>query len=358
MKNIFTPHISTFLLASLLPLNAFAGAPGQDDEGGISLESATEYTRQLEQNRNQQEDKGHSAYQGTHFSLKIMQATMKGSKFGKDDASDVDILAVANSNGGMFSQLRLVPQEMTTTKFMFGAMRQLSSDSQLMLMVPYVEKEMKTRTYNAGGTAIGNFETKASGLGDIALALTTRLPNANAGKWMAGAKISFPTGSIKEGDRVYTPAGSWTHARLPYTMQLGTGTVDFTPSLKGEFDAGDWQVLTGFSVTTRLGRNAEDYSYGDEVNLSLGVARAFDNIKTKLMLDVTSASKITGKDDQITAPVQSAQTGFYGGQRATLTANMQFDRFTAFVSVPVYEDLNGPQMSLDNKFGVSTNFNF
>lgn len=369
MKQPYILPFSALFFAGMMPLQAMAGAPGQEDEGGYSLESAAAYTRQLEQNRNQHNHHDHHAthashgaqgdHGGIHFSFKLMQGEMRGSKIGKDDASDAQILSVANSNGGMFSQLRIVPQEMTTTKYMFGAMTRLSGGSHLMLMVPYVEKKMKLRTYNAGSMPIGNFETNTSGMGDIAISLAKRLDNPSAGQWVLGGKISLPTGSIKESDRTYAPTGMWMHSRLPYAMQLGTGTVDVTPNLKGSFKAGDWQLLTGFSFTTRLGRNAQGYTYGDEVNLSMGVARAFDDIKTSLVLDMKSVGRINGKDDLISAPVQSAQTGFYGGQRATLTADVKIGKtFGAFVSVPVYEDLNGPQMSLDNMFGFSAKLSF
>ena len=367
MKHRISTHIPALFLAGLMPLHALAGEPGQNDEGGYSLESAAEYTRQLEQDHRHHDHHnhhgshgrpaGHADHDGVHFSLNIMQGEMRGSKIGQDDVSDAQVLSVANGNGGMFNQLRLVPQEMTTTKYMFGAMTRLSGGSHVMLMVPYVEKEMKLRTYNGGGVHIGNFTTNTSGIGDAAISLAKPLSNANAGNWVMGAKLSIPTGSIKEKDQVYAPTGMWMQARLPYAMQIGTGTLDITPSLQGEFGAGDWKVLTGFSFTTRLGRNSEGYTHGDEVNLSLGVARTFDDIKTGLRLDLKSAGRISGKDELISAPVQSAQTGFYGGQRASLTAEVKIGRtFGAFVTIPVHEDLNGPQMSLDNMIGISAKF--
>jgi len=49
---------------------------------------------------------------------------------------------------------------------------------------------------------------------------STRQINANIG-------VSLPTGSNKKTDQILTPMGSTLTPRLPYPMQLGTGTYDF-----------------------------------------------------------------------------------------------------------------------------------
>ena len=340
--------------------HALAGESG-DDEGGYSLESAAEYTRQHEsQNQHDHRDR-HQRHEtnSVQFSLKVMQMHMRGSKIGQDNATNAQILATANQNGGMFSQLRMVPEEMDCLMIMAGAMTKLSNQTHLMIMVPYIEKEMRIRSYNANGTAIGAFQTTSEGLGDIKVKLARPIRQTNHGHWTAMAEFSLPTGSTDEQGVVLTPMGQYALKRLPYGMQLGSGTFDIKPGLQGHFTTGDWRIVTSLSARIHLGRGDEGYAYGDEIEAGLSIGRQIGEMLASLDLNMRSAASIDGKDAQINAPIQTAQTSFYGGQRATLTARLTLkDRLSAFITAPIYEDLHGPQMSLDHSLGVQAHFSF
>ncbi len=372
---MFQTAVICLIALVLSAAQLFAGEPG-DDEGGYSLETAAEYTRQQEsQNRHNHhghhehhehhENQGHGDPHAFHetgkvrFSLKIMQMHMRGSKIGQDNVTNAQILATANQNGGMFSQLRMVPEEMDSMMIMAGAMTKLSNHTHLMIMVPYIEKEMRIRSYNANGTAIGAFQTTSEGLGDIKVKIARPIRETNHGNWTAMAELSLPTGSTDEQGVVLTPMGQYALKRLPYGMQLGSGTFDIKPSLQGRFTAGDWRIETSFSALIRLGRGDDGYAYGDEIQAGLSIGRPVGEFLASLDLDMRSAASIDGKDPLINAPVQTAQTRFYGGQRATLTARLSLkDRLSVFVTAPVYEDLHGPQMSLDHSMGVQAQFSF
>ena len=70
----------------------------------------------------------------------------------------------------------------------------------------------------------------------------------------------------------------------------------------------------------------------------------------------TSEEKIDGRDALIDKPVQSADPNFYGGERLTLGIGLNITpqsgalvhkRLGIEVNGPIYEKLNGPQMSRD-----------
>ena len=66
--------------------------------------------------------------------------------------------------------------------------------------------------------------------------------------------------------------------------------------------------------------------------------------------------KIDGRDPNIVAPVQTANPDFQGGERSNLGGGVNLvgqsgplrgHRLALEVEAPIYEDLNGPQMSMD-----------
>ncbi len=356
---------STLMLSSLLlPLQAFAGESGRDD-GGYSRESAAEYTKKYEREKQrrkrsyEQRSQNGDYQEETQFSLEVTQTLWEESKIDEDDATVAEILAVANSNGDTYPELRLIPEEMTSTTATFSATAQLSSKVNMELQIPFHDKEQQVNTYNADGDPIANFDTTSNGFGDISLALIAKLEDPTAGEWIAKAKFTLPTGSLKENGRFRNPDDEWVVWRQPYNMQMGSGTVDFNPSLEGEFNVGEWQFLTSVSALKRIGRNTEGYKLGDEASISVGVARRFGIFKAGLALDLHTSGRIDGRDTQIVAPIQSAQTSFYGGQHAIVTANFSLlEDISAFISVPVYEDLNGPQLSMDSKVGIKARHDF
>ena len=81
-----------------------------------------------------------------------------------------------------------------------------------------------------------------------------------------------------------------------------------------------------------------------------------DYLSTSLRIKAETSADIEGEDAHIDKPVQSAHTGFYGGERVHLAVGVNYLGHTGFfdghrlafeVVAPVYENLHGPQMSQD-----------
>lgn len=81
--------------------------------------------------------------------------------------------------------------------------------------------------------------------------------------------MSFPTGSIQEKD--VTPMSMGQQVRLPYPMQLGSGTYDLLPGLTYIGRAARWQWGLHASGAVRLGENDHDYRLGHHLSLAGGL---------------------------------------------------------------------------------------
>ena len=291
------------------------------------------------------------------ISLRRMRMKMQGNHIGSDDAPDSAVLATPNRNGGMAQMLRVVPQEMTMDMTMLGVMYAPADSLTLMLMTSYREQDMTLKTYNMMGQTVGLFDTKTSGIGDITLSALFKLPQGFGGKFHGNIGISLATGSIKESGTILTPMNMRIQARLPYAMQLGSGSYDLKTDLT-YLNRGDvYSYGAQIGGTFRLNENNEHYRLGNRQYIDLWLTRSLSqNFSASAHLNAARQSAIQGRDPLIDKPVQSAHPSFYGGEKIKLGLGLNYvftkgaltgSRFALEFSKPVLEDLNGPQMSED-----------
>ena len=206
------------------------------------------------------------------LSYRYMYMDMSGNRIGDDGVSPEDIVTtVANpfANPPMMPPtLRVVPTDMPMQMHMVGGMYGLTDRITLMAMGMYVEKEMDHITFQgAAGTArLGEFTTETAGIGDTTIGAIIGLDDGayEHRQINLGLALSLPTGSITETDQILTPMGTTPSPRLPYPMQLGSGTFDFKPSLTARSRTGQWSYGGQASAVIRLDDNDEGYNY-DEI---------------------------------------------------------------------------------------------
>lgn len=291
-------------------------------------------------------------------SYNFMQMNMEDNRNGTNDLSLTDVLTFPNANAGP-ANLRVVPTKMTMDMHMLGGMVGVTDSITVMVMANYLNNEMDHVTYNMAGNAeVGRFTTNSKGFGDTQVAALFSLWEQGSHKLNGQIGLSLPTGSIEEEDSVLTPMNTRPTLRMPYAMQLGSGTYDVMPGLTYTGQSGDWSYGTAYSARIHTGRNDEGYTRGNWHALNSWVGYHFTpafglsmNVKAKTEAD------IDGKDTQIAAPVQSADPKNYGGEKIHLGFNVGYkfageNTIKTSVELPVYQNLNGPQLQDDYNFAV------
>ena len=309
------------------------------------------------------------------LSYRFMHMDMEGNRKGTHSLDPVTIATTeANRFSGVAGQpptLRVVPTDMTMNMHMLGAMYAPTDWVTLMAMAQYLEKDMTHVTF-AGGmgtTVLGKFSTESQGWGDTKLSALFRLYDAPHHHIHATAGVSLPTGSLDEEATVLAPNGMTPRLRMPYAMQLGTGTYDLLPGLTytGHQDALSWGAQ--YSAEIRLeDENHEGYAWGDKHSVTAwGAYEWAPWISTSFRLSGSTQGKIDGIDPQIVAPVQTADPNNYGGKvvEAGLGLNLMAtggvlkgQRVAFEATAPVYRDLNGPQLETDWTFTVGWQYAF
>ena len=301
-------------------------------------------------------------------SYRFMHMDMSGNRDGTDGISPEEIVTtVANpfANPPMMPPtLRVVPTDMPMQMHMVGGMYGLSDRITLMAMGMYLSSEMDHITFQGpmGTTRLGEFTTETEGFGDTTVGAIIGLDDGSYEHRQInlGIALSVPTGSIKETDQILTPMGTTPSPRLPYPMQLGSGSFDLKPSLTAFSRSGKWNYGGQASAVIRLNENDEGYTLGDRLEATGWIAyepRPWISFSGRLK--ASSVGQIDGTDPVIRAPVQTADPDNHGGEtlEALIGINLagqsgwqKGHRLAVEIGRPVYRDLNGPQLETDMTF--------
>jgi len=308
---------------------------------------------------------------GWMFSYRFMTMDMEGNRIGEDGVSPEYIVAnVPNRFFGAPMQppnLRIVPTDMTMDMHMFGAMYAPTDDFTLMIMGSYLKKSMDHITFNPMGTArIGGFTTRTSGFGDTKVTGLYRLYEQGMHHLHLNAGLSISTGSTDERDTILTPMGATPKVRLPYPMQLGSGTEDILAGLTYTATIDRLQLGAQYQGTFRTGED-NGYTLGDVQQVTTWAAYKWKHwLSTSARLVYKDQDKIDGIDPQIVGPVQTANPDFQGGETTDFLLGVNIAGSGALkghelgveYSIPIERDLNGPQLETDQVFSVGWRYGF
>lgn len=281
---------------------------------------------------------------------------MKGMKDGDSSITPSEVVDA----GGDY-QYQVSPTRMTMEMHMLGAMYGLTDDITLMGMAHYMEKDMDM--VNRAGV---DLKANSQGFGDTEVSAMIKLDEDESSLLWMNAGLSLPTGAT---DFKGTRMGSYDN--LPIAMQLGSGTYD--PILGITYSA----VEDGFSwgadanAKFRLGLNDEGYRLGDEFTVSSWVAHDLTDYATaSLRLEGKTVGNVKGEDSRtsaISTTVSTADTSNYGGQSVNLAAgvNLLADEiglenhsFLVEYELPIYQNLNGPQLGVQHSITANWQVTF
>jgi hypothetical protein len=302
------------------------------------------------------------------FSYRFMTMEMQGNLEGSNSI-DADTIVTAVSNRfagmpGMPATLRIVPLDMSMDMHMLGLMYAPTDRLTLMAMTNYWRKSMNHVTY-AGGlgtTTLGNFRTETSGWSDSSLTGLISLWKRENSRVHAILGLSLPTGSTDEDAQILAPTNMQPIVRVPYPMQLGSGSYD---PIVGATYAGFGRAFAWgaqWRSTFRLFENNDGYELGDEHRLTGWLSYLFrDPVSASLRLEYYRRGNVSGQDPDIVGPVQTADPDRQAADRMDLAFGLNLAaqegalhgwRLSFEYVVPVDQDLDGPQLEVDESLMI------
>jgi len=295
-------------------------------------------------------------------SYRFMHMDMAGNRIGTDSASPEQIATtIPNRFFGRPGQpptLRVVPTAMTMNMHMFGLMVAPADSVTLMLMGNYLEKEMDHITFAGGmGTQrLGRFTTRTSGIGDSSASALIRLVESAHHRVHATVGVELPTGSNTERDQILTPMNMRPNPRLPYPMQLGSGSFSAILGLTHNWYGRQISAGSQWRSVVRMHENDQGYTLGDEHRLTgWGAWRFAPRLSISARVEGFRRGNITGIDPAIVAPVQTADPDRQKIERIDVGLSLNFAASGALAGhrlalewiKPVYQKLAGPQLETD-----------
>ncbi len=302
-------------------------------------------------------------------SYRVGHMFMDGNQQGTDNISPSEIVSTVSNPNGPPANLRVVPTEMSMTMHMLGAMYGVTDKLTAMVMTSYIFKDMDHLTF-AGGTGtteLGTFNTKSSGFGDTRIGGIYNIFENHNHRINLQMGISLPTGSITEEDDVLTPMNTRPTLRLPYAMQLGSGTFDALPGITYVGHSGKWGWGTQLNGIIRLqSENSAGYRLGNQAQLTgWGAYEVGKGLTLNAIIRAETLGDINGSDDRITAPVQTADPDNYGGDWVEIGAGFIYEpqklenlSIGLDLRTPIYQDLNGVQLERDYALTAGITFRF
>lgn len=279
----------------------------------------------------------------------------------------------SRSVSDLFAQGFLVaPKDMDMEMHVFGLMYAPTDWLTLMAMLPFVELSMDHVTANGL-----RFTTKSDGPGDLKLSGLVSVLDRGPHHLHLNAGVSFPTGTLREEDKAPVPGMGLAETRLPYPMQIGSGTFDLLPGVTytAKIDGLSWGAQA--MGTVRLGRNKNDYRLGDRVNLTAWLARPWtDWLSTSFRVAWSHWGNINGRDGALSPirgrpalgfPVPTADPNLRAGEQLDLLGGVNLlvplgplgeHRFAAEAGFPVHQSLDGPQLETDWRVVVGWQYAF
>jgi len=303
---------------------------------------------------------------GWMLSYSFMHMKMKDNLMGSTKVSDEKV----------FVDYLMSPQSMRMDMHMIMFMYGLTGRLSLMAMGSYINSSMDmnmlpgTMHMHGGSMEMAsnstNMNMTSSGFGDTKLWSIYKLLNGESSSLVISLGVNMPTGSISvDGGNDPMFHGQ----RLPYMMQLGSGSVDFMPGLtylkKSKKFAWSVQALS----VLRPMDNKFGYHYGNEVNLNAWTAyqiRPF--LSASLRAEGFNCGSVSGSDKKIYYAMEpDADPRNYGGTKLNLHAGLNFyldkgifkeTKIGVEFGAPVYQKVNGIQLAYSHMLsaGITKSF--
>jgi Protein of unknown function (DUF3570) len=204
------------------------------------------------------------------------QHSWQGGGFLNGDSKVSTEQTIATGCSELADGCTMLPREMIMNMHMLDIMYAPTDWLTLMLMPQFMDMSMPSYHPNFDTTNIGhshggaNFHnTPTGGVGDTGMYALVNLFNRSNHHLHLGLGATAPTGDVAVRQKTLEPQKT-DQAYVHYSMQLGSGTWDFKPSLTYTGKTGDWSWGAQVAGTKRLeSRNSSGYALGDAFETSL-----------------------------------------------------------------------------------------
>jgi hypothetical protein len=294
-----------------------------------------------------------------------MDTRMKGDRIGTTRASD-DMIYAQN--------YIMAPEAMSMKMHMVMLMYGVTDRLSVMAMSGYAAcnmtmnmdmaampgMTMKTGNMTMRSTSSGLTDTRVYGLYNLSKKESQRI--------ITSMGITTPTGTINA--RGTTMLGE--DQRMAYDMQPGTGSWNIMPGITYVYDKSTCSFGADAGADIKLSYNRLGYRQGNVYHASAWASHSLLSfVSGSLRAEEIVTGKISGSDNSLTISGYNldptADPANYGGKLVNLYAGLNFHfqqpalkkiQLQFEYGIPVYQDLNGTQMSSRSSLLAGVQYRF
>lgn len=281
---------------------------------------------------------------GFQLGLRYLHSDLSGQGYGTDSLTVNQVLSLFDVS----------PSELATQGFGVDLAYGIADRVTLSATGTLAQKTMDNlSTLEGQPNAYLFYQTQASGIQDVKVNALYEVLATQDFRFHVTAGVSVPVGSI-DADAV-TPFSGDSPTQLPYSQQLGSGTVDLLPG----FTFGMQNKRASFGLqgkgTIRLGENDRGWTLGDVYGANMWAGlKATDWVSISLGARYSSWGNVEGFDQDLDpneSPAHNTLT--QAGWRVDLPIGMNFvmpdgqlkgHRLGIEFLFPIHQDLDGPQL--------------
>jgi hypothetical protein len=322
------------------------------------------------------------------LSITPVFANLSGIKMGTRTVSNEYIVTTVPFFLNPRQSVRIVPQNIAVATQIVSLNYGVTKDLSVVLTAGMIEKNLNALAFKgtSGILPLGRSLPGTTSLADVTLSGVYRIYQDDIHRIQLFLGFSFPAGSYTATFKDFLlPDGTRRNVRAFYGMQPGTGTFDFLPGVIYAGYLGPWSWGLGYRGRFPLASNSLGYSsdylleyrlrfpfgpnptggyrWGDlhEFNAWGGYTWT-PGLTTTFRVNGSTQGPIRGFDPEIRGPAVPANPAFYGGQRVELFGGatiggkfIGYENATVAVEagLPVYQNLNGPQIMKNWQAGMS-----
>ncbi|WBJ98576.1 alpha-amylase [Methylocystis parvus] len=292
-------------------------------------------------------------------------ANLSGQRIGAQGVSSEFIVSTIPWWVDPTKKLRLVPQNIAVASQTGVVSYGLSDDLSVVVTASIVEKRLEALTFKgqSGVTPLGRSYPGTFGLADFTTSAIYRIYQDPVHRVQVNLGFAYPFSYNAARFDLLQPDGTISNLRAFYGMQPGSGTFDILPGIVYAGNAGQWSWGLSYRARLPLAKNPENWRFGDlhEFNGWAGYT-LIPGVTTTFRVSGVTQGQISGFDPQILGRAVPTNPAFYGGQRVELfgggvvsgkfigldAASIAFE-----AGLPVYQNLNGPQIAKNWQAGFS-----
>ena len=287
---------------------------------------------------------------GWMASYRYKSTSMTGLQNGTKEVSESSVL-----QNHMMS-----PISMDMQGHMVGVMYGLSRLVTVMAMMPYMRMNMDMKTGMGMTTAMSS-----SGLGDLKITSIVEIWRQQNTILLGNIGVSLPTGSIDQrGDMLMGE-----NLLLPYTMQLGSGSVGMLTSFTFSHTMDKLTLGLQYNGNVRLNNNDKDYRLGNLHNLNLWTAfKPNQWISAAIRLNAAKTGEIDGMATELNM-MMSPLNNVANSGRSVVNGNVGINIYPQIhqlenhvigveFGTPLYQETTGTQMINNNTLTLGWQYSF